>query len=67
LEYAHFLRPDFPKLSLARAVVRLELGQPGEAWAALETAYKQAPDNKEVLELRTKLMAVQGKLADAPD
>jgi len=66
LEYANFLRPDFPKLSLARAVVRLELGQPGEAWAALETAYKQDPDNKEVQELRAKLMAVQGKLAGAP-
>ena len=58
LEYAHCLRPDFPKLSLARAVVRLELGHQPEALAALETAFKQNPNDPEVQELRARLQKI---------
>ena len=58
LEYAHCLRPDFPRLALARAVVRLELGQQPEALAALETAFKQNPNDQEVQVLRAKLQSM---------
>ena len=66
LEYAHCLRPDFPKLALARAVVRLELGQRPEALAALETASRQAPGDQEVQELRARLQKVVGEPLNQP-
>ena len=58
LEYAAALRPDFPKLALARAVVRLELGQQPEALVALETAFRQNPADQEIQELRAKLQKI---------
>jgi hypothetical protein len=61
LEYATTLRPDFPKLALARAVVRLDLGQRPEALAALEAAFRQDPSDELVQDLRARLQ----KMADA--
>jgi hypothetical protein len=57
LEYAQTLRPDFPKLSLARAVLRAELGQQEEALAALEAACRQNPADHQAQALRAGLEA----------
>jgi hypothetical protein len=55
LEYATTLRPDFPKLDLARAVVRLDWGQQPEALAALEAALRQDPADELAQDLRARL------------
>ena len=66
LEYAHGLRPDFPKLALARAVVRLELGQQAEALVALEAAFRQNPGDQEIQELRGRLQKIVGGPGNQP-
>jgi hypothetical protein len=58
LEFAQSLRPDFPKLALARAVVKAGLGQQREALAALEAAYRQDPADQQAQALRAGLEAV---------